>query len=242
MKKTLFASLLLTALLGCLTGHAQNAPAKPAAPANPAPAAPAAPASAGTTTKPNEPAAAKPADNKAADAKATDAKAADAKTPDTKPADTKAGPATEAPKPEPVTAKKTPDGKKPKGDKANKAEKDTEAAAESPPKKPSMKAPCPIAAFRIIGMETTDTETRRAKALKWLAKNGPDCAPEKLVALRNNRAQWMGAADSTEVAGAIDLLIESITDGNPEGITLLYGTAPPPPKPVDDKKAPPKKK
>ena len=105
-----------------------------------------------------------------------------------------------------------------------------------------MKTPCPIGAFRVIGMETTDAEARREKALKWLAKNGPDCAPEKLVALRNNRAQWMGAADSTEVAGAIDTLIESITDGNPDGINLLYGTAPPPPKPADDKKGPPQKK
>jgi hypothetical protein len=37
-------------------------------------------------------------------------------------------------------------------------------------------------------------------------------------------------------------LIESITDGNPDGINLLYGTAPPPPKPADDKKGPPQKK
>jgi hypothetical protein len=243
MKNVLNASLLLTALLFNLNSIAQNTPAKPAATtATAAPTAtttaapaPATPAATPTTAAP----AAAPA--KPADPKATETKAADAKGVETKTVDAKAEANKEEPKkPDPATAKKSADGKK--ENKKDKAGKDSEVAAETPPKKPSMKPPCPIAAFRIIGMETIDAEARREKALKWLAKNGPDCAPEKLVALRNNRAQWMGAADSTELAGAIDLLIESITDGNPDGINLLYGTAPPPPKPADDKKGPPKKK
>ena len=242
MKHKLIAPLLLTSLLLPITSNAQNTPApaaaaKPAtAPAaNPTPAAaPAAAAAANPTPATNTPAAAaKPSDNKAADAKA-DVKKEEPK---------KEEPKKEEPKQDQAdAAKKAADSKKPKDNKKDNAGKDGDAVADAPPKKPSMKTPCPIGAFRVIGMETTDAEARREKALKWLAKNGPDCAPEKLVALRNNRAQWMGAADSTEVAGAIDTLIESITDGNPDGINLLYGTAPPPPKPADDKKGPPQKK
>ena len=245
MKHKLIAPLLLTSLLLPLTSHAQNTPApaaatKPAtAPAaNPTPAANTPPAAAAPavnpTPAPNTPAAAaKPSDNKAADVKAPDVKA------DVK----KEEPKKDEPKQDQAdAAKKAADSKKPIENKKDKAGKDGGTVAEAPPKKPSLKTPCPIGAFRVIGMETTDAEARREKALKWLAKNGPDCAPEKLVALRNNRAQWMGAADSTEVAGAIDTLIESISEGNPDGINLLYGTAPPPPKPTDDKKGPPQKK
>jgi outer membrane biosynthesis protein TonB len=250
MKNVLIASMLLTALLFNLNSIAQNTPAKPAAAtaapaatttAAPAPATPTATPTAAAPKAATPTAAPTPAPAKPADPKATETKAADAKGVETKTADAKAEANKEEPKkPDPAAAKKSADGKK--ENKKDKAGKDGEVAAETPPKKPSMKPPCPIAAFRIIGMETIDAEARREKALKWLAKNGPDCAPEKLVALRNNRAQWMGAADSTELAGAIDLLIESITDGNPDGINLLYGTAPPPPKPADDKKGPPKKK
>ena len=246
MKHKLIAPLLLTSLLLPLTSYAQNTPApaaatKPAtAPtANPTPAANTPPAAAAapavnSTPAPNTPAAAaKPSDNKAADVKAPDVKA------DVK----KEEPKKDEPKQDQAdAAKKATDSKKPIENKKDKAGKDGDTVAEAPPKKPSLKTPCPIGAFRVIGMETTDAEARREKALKWLAKNGPDCAPEKLVALRNNRAQWMGAADSTEVAGAIDTLIESISEGNPDGINLLYGTAPPPPKPTDDKKGPPQKK
>jgi hypothetical protein len=242
MKHKLIAPLLLTSLLLHITSNAQNTPA-PATTAKPATAPATAPVATPTATPTATPAtnptpatttpSAKPGDNKAADVKAPDAKA-DAK---------KEEPKKDEPKQDQAdAAKKAADSKKSKENKKDKTGKDGEAVTDAAPKKPSMKAPCPIAAFRIIGMETIDAEARREKALKWLTKNGPDCAPEKLVALRNNRAQWMGAADSTEVAGAIDLLIESITDGNPDGINLLYGTAPPPPKPTDDKKTPPKKK
>ena len=239
MKHKLIAPLLLASLLLNVNSNAQNTPA-PANTAKPATAPAATPAATPTanptpaTPATNTPAAAaKPSDNKAADVKASDAKA-DVKKEDPKKDEPK--------KDQADAAKKAADSKKSKENKKDKAGKDGEAVADAPPKKPTMKAPCPIAAFRVIGMETIDAEARREKALKWLAKNGPDCAPEKLVALRNNRAQWMGAADSTEVAGAIDTLIESITDGNPDGINLLYGTAPPPPKPTDDKKGPPQKK
>ena len=248
MKHKLIAPLLLASLLLSVNSNAQNTPA-PANTAKPATAPTATPTATPATPAANPtPAAAPAANTPAAAAKPSDNKAAEVKAPDTKAPEAKAEVKKEEPKKdEPKqdqadAAKKAADSKKSKENKKDKAGKDGEVVADAPPKKPTMKAPCPIAAFRVIGMETSDAETRREKALKWLAKNGPDCAPEKLVALRNNRAQWMGAADSTEVADAIDTLIESITDGNPDGINLLYGTAPPPPKPADDKKGPPKKK
>jgi len=85
-------------------------------------------------------------------------------------------------------------------------------------------------------METHDVVTRRAKALDWLAKKGKQCSPEKLVAIRNNRPQWMGHADSTVVAAAVDSLLEASIEGNPKVLNLLYGTQPPPPKPPEEKK------
>lgn len=103
-------------------------------------------------------------------------------------------------------------------------------------KKPLTIPPCPIAEFRAIGMETNDVVERRAKALDWLAKKGKQCSPEKLVAIRNNRPQWMGHADSTVVAAAVDALLESSIEGNPKVLNLLYGTQPPPPKPPEEKK------
>lgn len=103
-------------------------------------------------------------------------------------------------------------------------------------RKPLTAPPCPIAEFRAIGMETQDVVERRAKALDWLAKKGKQCSPEKLVAIRNNRPQWMGHADSTVVAAAVDALLESSIEGNPAVLNLLYGTQPPPPKPPEDKK------
>jgi hypothetical protein len=105
-------------------------------------------------------------------------------------------------------------------------------------KKPLTTPPCPIAEFRAIGMETHDVVARRAKALDWLAKKGKQCSPEKLVAIRNNRPQWMGHADSTVVAAAVDSLLEASIEGNPKVLNLLYGTQPPPPKPPEEKKPP----
>ena len=103
-------------------------------------------------------------------------------------------------------------------------------------KKPLTTPPCLIAEFRAIGMETNDVVERRAKALDWIARKGKQCSPEKLVAIRNNRPQWMGHADSTVVAAAIDSLLESSIEGNPKVLNLLYGTQPPPPKPPEEKK------
>lgn len=96
--------------------------------------------------------------------------------------------------------------------------------------------PCPVSEFRALGMEIGDPLKRRTSALEWLAKKGKQCSAEKLVAIRNNRSQWMGSADSTTVAAAVDSLLEANAEGNPQILNLLYGTVQPPPKAPDEKK------
>lgn len=145
----------------------------------------------------------------------------------------------------PVTAAKPAEAVKPVVPAAEPAPDSAngELKKEAKPKKSkAAAAPCLIAEFRAIGMETGNGDLRRSQALQWLAKNGRQCSPQKLVALRNNRSQWMGAADSTVVAAAVDSLVEEITEGDPAAINLLYGTAPPPPKPSEDKKESGKRK
>lgn len=145
----------------------------------------------------------------------------------------------------PVTADKPAESVKPVVAAADPAPDSANVAvkkAAKPKKSKAAGTPCLIAEFRAIGMETGNGDLRRSLALEWLAKNGRQCSPQKLVALRNNRSQWMGAADSTVVAAAVDSLVEEITEGNPAAINLLYGTAPPPPKPTEDKKESGKRK
>lgn len=113
--------------------------------------------------------------------------------------------------------------------------------AETPPPEPApkpgpLKPPaCALAEFRAIGIDTNDEQTRRTKAAAWLKRKAKDCTAEQLIVLRNNRAQWLGTADSAELAAAVDGLLESFAETNREVSLLLYGTPPPPPPPPDAK-------
>ena len=82
--------------------------------------------------------------------------------------------------------------------------------------------------------------------MAWLRKKAKQCTPEQLLVMRNNRSQWMGTADSGQVAAEIDGLLEGFAMTNPAVAALLYGTPPPPPAPQpaagNDKNAPPPKK
>ena len=212
-----YALLLIVLCLNQV--HAQNA-----APANPAqnaadnqtaiPAARPTPNSAANA--PAKGAAAAPAANASAAPAATPAKA-DAKA---EPAKSQTAQAEPAPAPKP--------GKK----------KGKEEPTPPPPAKVGpFKAPsCAVAEFRAIGMDNTDERTRRAKAIAWLKKKAPDCLPEQLIVLRNNREQWLGSADSATIAAMIDGLLESFAETNRSVAILLYGTPLPPAKP-DQKNA-----
>jgi hypothetical protein len=228
---TIKQSLVLCQLLmGTALAHAQNAPAPAPVPAaetsipgaskqSKAAAAPAAkPAAVTPAPAPAKPAVAAPAA----------AKPAAPATPPVKPEEAKkapiVAPAPAAPPAE--TAKAAPESSK---------------KESVPPKKPDASPVCSVAEFRALAMETRDGELRRSKVLEWVKQKGKFCSAEKLLAIRNNRSQWMGQADSTIIAGAIDGLLEVYAEGNPSVLNYLYGTQPPAPKPPEEKKsAPPK--
>lgn len=205
--------LPLLSALWLLPAAAQNAPAAKAADAPVAiPAARPAP-NAAATAKPTVPAAS------AASPAAAPANAPKADPGVPAPA-APASPPPAAPAPAPKTAKK---GKAPE-------------PAEPPPKPGPLKPPgCAVAEFRAIGIDTQDAQVRREKASAWLKKKARDCTPEQLIVMRNNRAQWLGTADSAQMAAAIDGLLESFAETRPEVAVLLYGTPPELPKPKGDK-------
>jgi hypothetical protein len=213
-------------LVPCLNALAQNAPAaQPAA---------------------NQPATSIPGARPAPGAPATGRPASAPQTPVAAPASTaapaKPAPATtaEPPKTEPAAAERP---QPPAPAKKNSADKVAETPPEPAPKPGPLKPPsCAVAEFRAIGIDTTDEQTRRTKAAAWLKRKAKDCTAEQLIVIRNNRSQWLGSADSAELAAAIDGLLEAFAETNREVSLLLYGTPPPPPAPPDDKnKAAPKK-
>lgn len=121
----------------------------------------------------------------------------------------------------------------------------TPAAPAKSPAKPAAArlSGCLVADFRAIGVDTRDERERRTKALDWLRQKAKQCTPEQLIVMRNNRSQWLGSADSGQVAAEIDGLLEAFAMTNPAVAALLYGTPPPlPPPPGNDKGAAPAKK
>ena len=215
------AGLLVTQL-----ATAADTPATAATAAQPSTAIPAAratPGAAGATAKPATP------EKIAEDAKAA---AATAKTNSAAAAATADKAA--AQKPAAATAA-APDKKAKKADAGTDKPEDA-PVAEAPAKPVPLKPPvCMVAEFRAIGMDTSDIQLRRSKALAWIKKKGKDCTAEQLLVMRNNRSQWLGTADSASVAASIDGLLEAFAVTNREVSILLYGTPPPPPKPPEDK-------
>lgn len=87
--------------------------------------------------------------------------------------------------------------------------------------------PCVVAEFRALGMDVSDPGKRRTQASTWLKKRAKNCSVDQLLMIRNNRAQWLGTADSASLASEVDALLEAIAADNPQVSTLLYGTPPP---------------
>jgi hypothetical protein len=67
--------------------------------------------------------------------------------------------------------------------------------------------PCLVSDFKLIALFTNDQIEREKAALTWLKKIGPSCSLEKLVIIRNNRANWLGTADTTEIDVLVDTLL-----------------------------------
>ena len=88
---------------------------------------------------------------------------------------------------------------------------------------------CLVSEFRALALSSI--ETKRAEAAKgWILGKGKNCSLDRLLILRNNRNQWLGHADSAELAGEIDQLIELAAKDTPDVVKGLY-TSPEPPKP-----------
>jgi len=64
-----------------------------------------------------------------------------------------------------------------------------------------------VSDFKLIALSTNDQIEREKAALTWLKKVGPSCSLEKLIIIRNNRANWLGTADTTEVDVLVDTLL-----------------------------------
>ena len=64
-----------------------------------------------------------------------------------------------------------------------------------------------VSDFRYLALSTNDQIEREKLALVWLKKVGPSCSLEKIIIIRNNRANWMRTADTTEVDVLVDTLL-----------------------------------
>jgi hypothetical protein len=65
-----------------------------------------------------------------------------------------------------------------------------------------------VSDFKLIALSTNDQIEREKAALTWLKKVGPSCSLEKMIIIRNNRANWMGTADTKD----IDILVETLLE------------------------------
>lgn len=88
---------------------------------------------------------------------------------------------------------------------------------------------CAVSGFRAAVTDAPEP-LRAAKALEWLAAEGPKCSLDRWILIRNNRNQWMGSADSAQLAAAIDSRVEELARDDPAVIRNLF-TSPPPPAP-----------
>lgn len=98
---------------------------------------------------------------------------------------------------------------------------------------PDAKPPnCLVSEFRSLALSTNELK-RAQQARNWISEKGKNCSLDRLVILRNNRNQWLGHADSAELAGEIDRLIERAAEDEPEVIKGLYTSPAPPAQPKE---------
>ena len=87
-------------------------------------------------------------------------------------------------------------------------------------------AECHVADFRHLALSRHDAPGRAIVALEWVEKIGPECSIEKLTLIRNNRALWLGPADTTAIMTSLDRLIEvkAKTDAQiSDALRSIYG-------------------
>ena len=120
----------------------------------------------------------------------------------------------------------------------------------------SDKKGCLVAEFRTMALKTHDVGQRVERVEAWLRKHGSSCTKQQLDAIKSNRPAWLGAADTPEVMGIIDGMLEAKISSNPELMAQFYeakgrepvttaevfsssGYRPPPPPPPAKVVAPP---
>lgn len=104
----------------------------------------------------------------------------------------------------------------------------TESASREPPRpRPAVPgAPCLIAQFRTLALDTHNPTERSVLARQWLQRNLPGCSADKLNLLASNRAGWLGTADSAELMGLIDTALEAQAQNDPSLLRKLYEASP----------------
>lgn len=82
---------------------------------------------------------------------------------------------------------------------------------------------CRVAEFRAIALTLHDPAERRARVRSWLLEQARGCSLEKLSMIRDNRAVWLGTADTAELATLVDGFIEAQSADGHEILKNLYG-------------------
>ena len=93
---------------------------------------------------------------------------------------------------------------------------------------------CLVGEFRLIALNTTDPGQRKKIAEAWIKDQAKFCTIAKLLSIRNNRARWLGTADSITIDAELDMQLEIALEKNDETFAALYGLKLPPPPPVDE--------
>ena len=93
---------------------------------------------------------------------------------------------------------------------------------------------CLVGEFRLIALNTPNPDQRKKFAEAWIKEQAKFCTIAKLLSIRNNRAQWLGTADSITIDAELDMQLEIALEQNDETFAALYGLKLPPPPPDDE--------
>jgi hypothetical protein len=99
-----------------------------------------------------------------------------------------------------------------------------ERAPGGKPRSPAVVAPaCAVAEFRSLALSVHDPAVRIVRVRAWLLERARGCSLEKLSMIRDNRAVWLGTADTAEMEALVDGFIEAQSPDNHEILKNLYG-------------------
>lgn len=94
-----------------------------------------------------------------------------------------------------------------------------EKAAAAPPAETS----CALADLQAISQQIHHPVDRKLKVLEWLREKSGECSVAQLLELNANRPNWMGVADSAELAAIVYIVWNSKASANPALLDALFG-------------------